>query len=273
MHAFWKIFNTYIVPIVAFLALFQRLIRFLFRKTFIKGRLDSYPVGNIDIGYSYFGPSIGLHGTLRCFNREFFIYLIDLEVLKLKDGSKHIFEWSAFRTQSITLAGEKLEIRLPYGFMLNKLQSMAYNILFVDKDSRDEIGKALVKVAQQWNKKAIKIPIKKDMNEWNRRIWKEYFDKFVNTSVYRRAHQKLIQLCYWTPGEYIIKLKIHTTERKDAIVKQWRFHLPEDCEEDFGTNVNEMLKSRCRIPPFQEHYYVVYVNYENMDSPSNSRNN
>lgn len=145
-----KLIIQYGVLIVATLALIQPWIRFFYKRFFRKGRIDIFPTGTMQVGYSGFGPTIGLNGTFRCINQGNFVQSIDLKVIKHKDDSKHYFHWTVFRSQKLTLKGEEAELELPYSFMINISQPKRYNILFADMNTRDEMQTVLRNVYKDW---------------------------------------------------------------------------------------------------------------------------
>ena len=75
--------------IVAAVALVQPWVIGLWKKFFRPGTIDIHETGTIEVGYSGFGPTIGLRGTLRAVHRDQFVRDIQLAVAKLKDDSKH----------------------------------------------------------------------------------------------------------------------------------------------------------------------------------------
>ncbi len=142
--------SEYGTLIIATIALIQPWIIFLYKKFWKKGKIDVFPTGTIEVGYSIFGPTIGLNGTLRCLNQDMFISSINLQIVKQKDNSIHLFDWGVFRTQKLTHKGESAELELPYGFMLNTLSPKRYNIVFFDMQTKNEMYNIIQGIEIEW---------------------------------------------------------------------------------------------------------------------------
>src|ERR1700682_1369881 len=91
--------------IVATVALIQPWIIALWRKAFRPGSIDIHETGTIEIGYSSFGPTVGLRGTLRAVHHDQFVRIIDLTVIKEKDAARHFFPWVVFRAEKLKRTG------------------------------------------------------------------------------------------------------------------------------------------------------------------------
>lgn len=134
-----KFITKYFAQIIAIIALAQPWLIAIWRKVFRKGKIDIFPSGHLEVGYSQYGPTLGLNSTLRCMNQNLFVSSITIELVKQKDHSKHLFEWGLFRVLKLTHKGEEAEAELPYGFALASNQPKRYNILFIDVNTKDEI--------------------------------------------------------------------------------------------------------------------------------------
>jgi len=65
-----ELLSKYGTLIVAIIALIQPWVVYLWKKFVRKGEIKLYPTGSIEVGYSSYGPTIGLHGTFRCLNQD-----------------------------------------------------------------------------------------------------------------------------------------------------------------------------------------------------------
>ena len=81
------------------------------------GRLSIFKTGRLEVGYSTFGPSLALNGTLRGERKTVFVREINIDVMKQRDGSVHRFEWTAFRSTQLRIgATDPVTLELPAGF-------------------------------------------------------------------------------------------------------------------------------------------------------------
>jgi len=97
---YWKI-ETW-TAIVAVIALVQPWVVALYRRVLRSGRLEIYETGLPEIGYSLWGATIALYGTLRSRDREMFAKSVTLQVRKLENTSAEVathrtLQWVAFR--------------------------------------------------------------------------------------------------------------------------------------------------------------------------------
>lgn len=73
------------VLIVAFVALAQPWIAFLYKRFFKRPVIRVFEAGKVELGYSNFGPTIALNGTLKVENKDVFIRAIDVELVRESD--------------------------------------------------------------------------------------------------------------------------------------------------------------------------------------------
>jgi hypothetical protein len=93
-----EFFSQHFTSVVALIALIQPWAVYLWKKFIRKEEINLYPTGSIEVGYSSFGPTIGLNGTFRCLNQDVFVNSISVEIIKQKDKSTHSFDWGVFRS-------------------------------------------------------------------------------------------------------------------------------------------------------------------------------
>src|SRR5437660_1351433 len=58
---------------LAIVALVQPWLIALWKKFLLRGRIRAYPSANIEIGFSTFGPTVALQGTLHASHRDIFV--------------------------------------------------------------------------------------------------------------------------------------------------------------------------------------------------------
>src|SRR5712692_9330241 len=111
-----------IAAVVAFAALVQPWIIGAWRRFVRRGTVDIYETGTIEVGFSAFGPSIGLMGTLRSRDRDMFVQSATLTVVKKDTAISHKFEWILFRNPKTVIGpavGQSAEVAVeaPSSFM------------------------------------------------------------------------------------------------------------------------------------------------------------
>jgi hypothetical protein len=83
--------------ILAIIALCQPWVAWLWKKYLTKGYVENYPAGSLEIGYSEFGPTLAIQGTLRARGKDVFVKRMRLRIRKLRNNEEYSFDWVAFR--------------------------------------------------------------------------------------------------------------------------------------------------------------------------------
>ncbi len=125
--------------IIALIALGQPWAYWAWRRLVRRGTIGIFDTGTIEVGYSDYGPTLGLQGTLVSRDRELFVRAISLQIIREADNAQHGFDWAAFRSTEI-LAARPTErsFQLPAGFLLQPSQPFRYNIFFNDAGFQQE---------------------------------------------------------------------------------------------------------------------------------------
>lgn len=239
--------------IVAVLALVQPWILATWRRYFRPGRIEIYETGTIEIGYSAFGPTIGLHGTLRACDRDLFIRSVHLELFKEKDQSRHRFEWGVFRSSKV-IAGrpEELTLELPAGFMLLISQPHRFNIQFHELSRQDEIRKVLEPVQQGWFTALSKaLPIQ---------THQACYQTFSQGKAHVTAFTELDRLCYWEAGKYQLTMTVSTEPRNRKFLRTWSFVFSQEDINSIRLNPIVILREMCGQDNVR--YNFVYARYQ-----------
>jgi hypothetical protein len=133
-------FKTWRVEIVAWAALLLPGLRALWRRFVKPGTVEIYNTGTLEVGYSNFGATIGLHGTLRARDRDLFVRSAHLDLIRERDQAHRRLEWGVFRSSRVNLAHpEQMVVELAAGFMLLTSQPFRYNVQFHDMDLRGRL--------------------------------------------------------------------------------------------------------------------------------------
>ena len=98
MIEFFRANTAVISLVIAIIALVQPWLIALWKKFSRNPEIEIYPSGNLEIGYSEYGPTIALHGTLRALHGDVFIKRIRIRVRRVRTNEEHWFAWAAFRS-------------------------------------------------------------------------------------------------------------------------------------------------------------------------------
>ncbi len=235
---------------IAFIALIQPWVLFFYRKFFKRPVVEVFEAGNIEIGYSAFGPTVGLNGTLKVDNKDVFIRGIEVEVVRLHDHSTHHYEWSLFRSNKVRLSQlSDMEFELAAGFVLSPSQPHRYNILFVESKAQQDLLTDLQPFTKEWNdfllqrlsEEVKKFPNVLPADQLRLAIYEEFFQ----TKIHSDTFAKLERSRYWDPGEYSITMTVNTSSPNETYPSSWTFSIDEANATMLSYNTLEILRTVC----------------------------
>jgi hypothetical protein len=243
--------------VVALVALLQVWAIAIWRRFFRRGTIDIFETGRIEIGFSQFGPTLGLHGTLRAVHVEQFVRDIELEVRRERDGALHTFQWSAFRAEQI--GGDQVATSLPAGFLVSQAQPNRYNIFFADLTTQNEVEQLVAPARTAWQTLlAQQAPADDEERD-------SLFDDFMHDPAHVQAYAQLERLLYWNPGDYTLSFQVNTSRPASRYTRTWRFGLTQDDTTLLELNPIPILSASCGLPV--SHFNFAHAEYQPTDDP------
>ena len=113
---------------ISFVALLQVWIIALWSRI-RKGSVEIYESGNIEIGYSSYGSTVSLTGTLRCLYRDVFIKQVMVVLSRERDNAQCDLAWRAFKPLTISLSGAAdQQFGIVSSFPITQALPLRYNI-------------------------------------------------------------------------------------------------------------------------------------------------
>lgn len=220
----------------------------MWRKFYRPGRIEIYETGTIEIGYSSFGPTLGLNGTLRAINKDVFIKSIELSVVREKDRATHILNWIAFRPPKIDLAGNQPTLmEIPSGFMVTLNSPHRYNIAYNDNLLLNEFRPSLNEYISEWYK------IAEQLN----RIWPptmgtatppeiisqqaQLIDDFTKGKTHLETYTMLNEKFYWESGNYSLFIKVISSKPNKIFSNTYKFAISDSDSKSLRLNVITIL--------------------------------
>lgn len=266
MREFLKSWGTLTVAV---LALVQPWLVAIWRRFLRAGVVDIHETGRIEIGYSAFGATIGLHGTLRARDRDFFIRTAYLEILKERDQSQHRLDWGAFRSSRLIVGRpEEMTLELPSGFMLVTSQPHRYNIQFHDMALQDDIRPVLERLGRAWFA-AVDAEVRTavgdsadaaELAQEADRALSTTYETFQRDPQHVDTFVALDRLCYWEAGRYRLTLVVQTARPDRQYARRWSFVLSEPEVQSLRMNPLKIVQDACAQHYGQ--YNFAYVRYE-----------
>lgn len=269
--------ETYWLEIVASVALVQPLLilflRWCWNKYVRHGHIDIFKTGNLEIGFGEFGPSIGMHGTLRALHQEQFIQKINLKLTRREDQLTHEFEWGVFRSPKIFLGKQdSVDFELPSGFMLSKSQPHRFNIQFHDLYTQDKIRDVFQCLIEEWQKKVNSLT-EQERNYYVNELaatpdfvnpYRTLYIKFSKEQPYREAYAELNRLQYWKSGDYSLKFTIRTSKPNRVFEREFKFTLSKNEERTLELNHIKGIQNACGQYNMG-YYHFVNPKYEDVN--------
>jgi hypothetical protein len=247
--------KTWGTLIVAVIALIQPWILAFYRRFFSLHLVDIYETGNMEIGFSKFGPTLGLHGTLRAVNRDLFIRSMDLKLIRLKDRAEHNYSWGLFRSERLsTTSGQDTTLQICSGFMLTQDSPFSYNIQFWDRDVQEELRTHLEALRTAWTQAFIEAggqPLLEPGADLAavagevQTATQNLFKTFSHSSHCVQAYNGIQRLCYWEPGRYLLEISVNTSRPDGAHSRSWEFVLSQAEVEALRLNSVKILEEAC----------------------------
>lgn len=239
--------------IISAIALLQYWVIELYMKL-RKPEIEIYESGTIEIGFSNFGPTIALNGTLRALHRDAFVKSIFLDVTRKRDNASYHFDWRAFRSNIIKLSpSDPINLELASSFLLTKQEPHKYNIFFVDDKFVNDIGSKLIKLPLKWQD--FKNNKLKDMQEQHPDIYKALaneplldkllYDEFAKSGQSTDEYTVLDRSFYWDACEYELKISIEATKPDKIFTKTFNFKLSDDDIQKLRLNVISIIDVLC----------------------------
>jgi hypothetical protein len=255
--------------VLATIALIQPWCMQLWRSVFRQGSIDIYKTGTIEIGYSTFGPTIGLHGTLCARDRDLFVANAKLTVLRVSDNATHHFEWAAFRPAVINLTRPIDNIALPAGFMLTVQRPQRFNIFFNDTGQQQEMATVIETLRAAWWA-AVRAALPGGLPQNPTAVQQQInqaaqaaYPAFQSAPAHVAAFTGLDQLFYWTAGQYRLALTVETVRPNRSFPKGWNFQLTAAQSQNLRLNPIKIVQDTCGQAVGQ--YEFAYAAYQEVN--------
>lgn len=280
---YWRI-ETW-TAIVAFVALAQPWAVALYKRVLRSGRLEIYETGLPEIGYSLWGATIALYGTLRSRDRELFVKSVELQVKRLDDTNaqraiRRVLQWVAFRPLTTVMGRATLELEMtqPASFMVNPLQPYQYNIFFSELPFKEQLQKCVLKAQEKWVEKISesgkleKIRSKTRDPSGQQKLVAQYLNEsypdFITTTQYRDVLEEIRKLMPWKAGTYELAFIAETANPNRTYKRSWLIVLTDEHEAGLNSNAEKILEGACKDTFILHHF--AYPNY--LPNARSSRN-
>lgn len=228
-----------------------------------RAKVELYPTGNLEIGFSGFGPTIGVIGTWRALNRDTFVKSISVRVTRCRDASSHTFNWRAFRDTTFSFDPSFVpKFELASSFLLTANTPTRYSIFFVDDAFTADVSPRVAPLVNLWNQfreeQFENLP--EEIRNFDPSMVNEIlFSRFIDAGRTLDAYTTLDRAFYWTAGKYDILIQVESDGRKTPLSQKYHFTLSEDDVILLRQNSVAILRAVCGQPT---HFNFANPQYE-----------
>ena len=239
-----NIFKDYVTPAVAIYGVVQVWLIGLWRRFFRQATVEIHPTSAIEVGFSSFGPTIGIYGTLLAIHRPVFVENISVTIQRRRDQAQHQFDWLAFRSNQLTVgAVQGLTLELASGFIVTPTQPHRYNILLSDRQQRQDMIAPMTQISQIWTDldrtARVQDPIVNVA---------QLFQTLVRGGQTTQHWTALQRLCYWEAGEYSLEVRVRTLRPNRTFFLRRSFSFTDQDAERLRFNAFVILAELCAQP-------------------------
>lgn len=243
---------TYGALILAVFAIVQVWIIALWKKFIWTGKIDILNSGWIEIGFSGWGPTISLNGSLRARRKEVFVKDISLSVTRESDGANLDLQWAAFKSPQIKLGDPtSTTVELPSGVNVRTDQPLRYSYVFCNKTILSQIQRRLAPIqaeckeyGQSKQDKILRALSKS--NAVQAIVLEQIFEEYIDTSeIFEPVLRFHESTNWWEVGKYRLRINVNASIPDKIFSKEWSFVLDEDACSSLKENSMATMREIC----------------------------
>lgn len=233
-----------------------------------KPSLAIYESGNIELGYSNLGPTLGLMGTLRVLHKDAFAKRIRVIITRVKDSASHTFDWRFFRSPTIAInQNDPLRLEIASSFLLTQDNPFKYNILFVDEEFISTNAPKVGHIPARWFEFRTERLQRLEKEHGpdtvsslidNPLLNEAFYDEFTKERDVVDAYTVLDRAFYWEPGDYSMTIEVECSTPDQTFKNQLSFSLSEEDVNLLRLNSVGTLKAMCGFNVIWNFAYPAY---------------
>ncbi len=194
---------------------------------------------DLEIGFSGYGPSLGMRGVFSVKDKHEFVHKITLHIETNDKSDQHELEWFAFREHDF-MTGDfsGMHAKSPSKFMVVPLNPYNYNIVFVDNTCYAEMKPYLQELKMYWHLGPKYNPQLNALPE-----------DFLKRSDVLECLKNIEPLCYWHAGHYQITMTVIAGANSQELLFKRSFEIEEQHPIVLKNNILKIADDVCcRIP-------------------------
>ncbi len=225
-----------LVPLVFVLVILSKFILELLSRIGKKPKVQVYPAGKAEIGFSQYGPTIALFGTIRAQKADAFISEIEIKISSSARDMSRVMKWRAFKPYIFGLIPDnKIKLELVSAFLLTVSSPFKYNIVFADDPFIEKYSPLVPKVQALWEAYKKDVPEKSHSD----------FEEFLETEEMQNILAEFRSSFYWKTGKYNLEMLIHTSTPDKVYKTSFEFTLSSEQIEVLEGNPVKILRLIC----------------------------
>ncbi|MGE5539783.1 MAG: hypothetical protein ACM30I_14285 [Gemmatimonas sp.] len=209
--------------------------------------IDLHPAGRIEIGFSGFGPTIGIEGTLRAVRNDQFITSMNLTVIRSADHLQHSFEWAIFR-RPVLFQAQPNDMQIAAGFFLPTNEARRFSIQFHDRSTADRYRDPVMALRNQWMNfvQANNLVLPGQPSP----VIRGHYGTFATqhsqhtTPAFAAVNNEF----YWQPGRYDMRIDVSTSRPSKRFSFSYTFELTAADSQLLRLNAIAIMMTACDVP-------------------------
>jgi hypothetical protein len=217
--------------------------RSFFKKILPEAIFKNYVSDTIEAGFTPYGPTLSIAGTLMTQNKVILIDDISLEVVNDEEGIERQFGWFAFRPHRFGMGNfQDIDLKMASKFTVTPNSPYEYNILFSDRVGYSEMNPLFKRIREEWegtldaSLSSTQLPIP------------TLFENFMREKRARELLKELEEKLYWKAGAYSLKIKVASKTHQKIFETEKSFLLVAGEIVPLKQNAATIMADLCRQP-------------------------
>lgn len=253
--------------ILGFLGLAQVWVIALWRRFVSRAKLEVHPTANIEIGFSGFGPTVTLLGTLRAREKGVFVREMRVRVVRDRNRAEHEFTWRAFRPSSISIGAQAQQtLEIASSFLVSPESPHRYNVFFASAAFASEYQSDVQPLRDEWQRfveqkiRQVNPNLVGQIGRVleNPALSSQLFSEFNTAGHATDLHARLSNHFFWHAGTYRLHFTAETDGRLGPVARSWRFELTPAEESALRLNIIAVIRELCFLPVVYNFAYKPY---------------
>lgn len=254
----WSAIASVVSLLIAFVAAFRPELQRLLKPR----KLNILLADNllVEIGFTGFGPTVGLLGIIENEHVQSLIRKLRLRVIRLDDGTEFLLSPMLNRQRAINrtlVGGEEGRGTIWLPFLIEADAATPFDILFRYEEATHKLTNVGNDLQREWpafvlgrvaagNPAALADADPAIAQAKIQAFTKACFDVASNEEFYKKARTTIAEQLIWTSGEYSCTLEAEVQRSKRKVAAKFRFSLADSDIATLESNTTLMIGIACK---------------------------